>query len=305
MRSLLIGADGQLGYELLQRLDDCIPTTRSGQLADGRSCLKLDLTDPSDVRSIVMDCGVHVVYNAAAFTAVDQAESEPDLAFAINATAPGLIARACTTVGVPMVHFSTDYVFPGNGKHPILEDDPTWPLSVYGASKLAGEEAMRTSGVCYKIFRLCWLYGPRGKNFLLTMLRLAAERDELLVVADQFGCPTPAAWIADAVVRAVADKPELTGTFHLAASGSTSWHGFAVAIVEEGVRAGVLQKAPVVNSISTAEYPTPALRPGYSVLHCGRVRRKFAIELPDWRQGVKEVIATVSAASSSHKHERR
>lgn len=305
MRALLIGADGQLGHELLQRLDDCIPTTVSGQLADGRLCFKLDLTDTAAVRSLVADSGAQVVYNAAAYTAVDQAESERDLAFAINATAPGVIAHACAAAGIPVVHFSTDYVFPGNGRRPIFEDDPTGPLSVYGASKLAGEEAVRTSGVQYKTFRLCWVYGPRGKNFLLTILRLAADREELRVVADQFGCPTPAAWIADAVVRVVAEKPEVTGTFHLAASGSASWHGFATAIVEEGIRAGVLQKAPTVNAISTIQFPTLAMRPAYSVLQCGRIRRKFGIKLPDWRQGVEEVVATVSAARSVHEYEQR
>jgi dTDP-4-dehydrorhamnose reductase len=254
----------------------------------------LDVTDVAAIRDVVADARPEIVFNAAAYTAVDQAESSRDLAFAINATAPRVIAEACAAADVPMVHFSTDYVFAGTGQRPILEDDPTWPLSVYGASKLAGEEAVSTSGARYKTFRLCWVYGPRGENFLLTMLRLASERDELRVVADQFGSPTPASWIADAVVKAVTARPEVTGTFNLAASGSTSWHGFASAIVEEGVRARLLQRAPVVRAIATADYPTPATRPAYSVLHCGRLQRTFGIRLPDWRSGVGQVVGQVA-----------
>ena len=296
MRSLLIGADGQVGHELLGRFEsqgEVLATTRSGQLADGRECLALDLCNAEALRAAVAKASADLVVNAAAYTAVDRAEKEKDEAFAVNATAPDVLAKACARFGVPLVHFSTDYVFPGTSSRPLAESDPVGPVSVYGASKLAGEQAIRASGGRHKIFRLCWVYGPRGHNFLRTMLRLAAERDELRVVADQFGCPTPSAWIAEAVVRAVSRRPELRGTWHLSASGSTSWHGFAEAIFVEGLRSGILDRGPLLSAISTADYPTTARRPAYSVLDNSLFKRDFGIGLPDWRHGVEEVVTAI------------
>jgi dTDP-4-dehydrorhamnose reductase len=295
MRILLIGADGQVGGELVSRLatlGEVVSTTRSGSLPDGRSCGQLDLQEHDRLKAAVGEPGTGLVVNAAAYTAVDRAESEPEQAFAINAAAPGVLAAECARLGIPLVHFSTDYVFPGTGSRPLREDDPVGPLSVYGSSKLAGEEAVRAAGGPYKIFRLCWVYGARGKNFFLTMLRLAEEREELGVVSDQFGCPTPAAWIADAVVQSLSSKPGLSGIWHLASSGHTSWHGFAEAIMDDALASGRLARRPVVREISTAEYPTPAHRPGYSVLDCTRLEADFGIRLPDWRRGVPEVMAS-------------
>ncbi len=189
---------------------------------------------------------------------------------------------------MPLVHFSTDYVFPGTWNDPLREDDPVGPVSVYGASKLAGEEAVRAAAGPHKIFRLCWVYGPRGKNFFLTMLRLGAERDELRVVSDQVGCPTPAAWIADAVVKAVSSRPDLSGIWHLASSGHASWHRFAEEIMEVAGASGRLTRRPVLRAISTEEYPTPARRPHWSVLDCTKLEKDFGLRLPDWQRGVTE-----------------
>ena len=302
MRSLLIGGNGLLGYELLGQLaalGEVVATTSSGRLADGGACETLDLRGTADLRAMVAASAAEIVINAAAYTDVDRAESERDTAFAVNATAPGVIAEACALQGVPLVHFSTDYVFPGTGVRPLLEDDPTEPCNAYGASKLAGEQAVRASGARCKIFRLCWLYGTRRKNFLLTALRLATEHDELRVVADQVGCPTPAAWIAKAVVRAVTTRPELSGTWHLAASGSTTWRAFAEATVEEGHRLGLLARRPAVRAITTAEYPTLAVRPAYTVFDCGRMEQDFGVRLPEWRSGVIEVVREIPRSKSA------
>ena len=189
------------------------------------------------------------------------------------------------------MHYSTDYVFDGNGTRPYREDDPTAPLGVYGASKLAGEQAIQASGCRYLIFRTAWVYAAHGGNFLRTMLRLAAEREELRVVADQVGTPTPAALIADVTAQVLAQSPERSGIWHLTAAGETSWHGFAQAIVDAAVQRGLLAKAPKVTPIATADYPTPARRPAYSRLDTSRLQRDFGVELPDWRWGLEKVLA--------------
>jgi dTDP-4-dehydrorhamnose reductase len=296
MHSLLIGADGQVGWELrgqLLRLGPVLPTTVSGRLAGDGDCIALDLRDAETVRATVGASGADIVFNAAAYTAVDRAESERDDAFAVNAAAPGVLAAECARLGVPLVHFSTDYVFPGDVPRPLVEQDPVGPLSVYGATKLAGEEAVRAAGGAHKIFRLCWVYGQRRSNFLLTILRLASGREALRVVADQLGCPTPAAWVARAVVHAVTLQPALSGTWHLAASGHTSRHGFAEAIVHEALREGLIRTQPPIRQITTADHPAPARRPAYSVFDCSRFEQDFGVRLPDWRLGVSEVIHAI------------
>jgi dTDP-4-dehydrorhamnose reductase len=297
MKILLIGANGQVGDELLRALaplGEVVATTRSGRLDDGRACLTADLSDPASLPALVAGVGPDLVVNAGAYTAVDQAEQDSVLAFRVNAEAPGAIAGACAAAGIPFVHYSTDYVFAGDATAPYREDDATAPLGVYGASKLAGEIAVRDSGAAHKIFRLCWVYGPRGRNFLRTMLRLAGERDVLRVVADQVGSPTPAAWIADATAAAIRARPELSGTWHLAASGQTSWHGFASAIVDEAAAAGRIVRAPRVEAISSSEFPTPARRPGYSVLDTSALAADFGLRLPDWREGVAPVLTAAA-----------
>jgi dTDP-4-dehydrorhamnose reductase len=299
MRILLLGANGQVGHELrrsLAPLGEVVATTRSGELPDGGACEAADLAAPASLPPLVARIAPDLVVNAGAYTAVDQAEKEPELAHRVNADAPAALAAACAARGIGLVHFSTDYVFDGAGTRPYREDDPTAPLGAYGASKLAGEHAVRGSGAAHKIFRLCWVYGPRGRNFLLTMLRLAGERDVLRVVADQVGAPTPARWIADATAVAIARRPELSGTWHLAAGGETSWHGFASAIVEGAARRGLIAAAPRVEAIATAEFPTPARRPAYSVLDTARLAGDFGVSPAVWQDGLAQTLDGLAKA---------
>src|SRR5690606_30920524 len=231
-----------------------------------------------------------VVVNAAAYTAVDRAESERDAAFRANAQAPAALAAACARRDALLVHYSTDYVFDGTGTRPYREDDPVAPLGVYGESKLAGEQAILASGARHMIFRTAWVYADRGSNFMLTMLRLAGERDELRVVADQFGTPTPAALIAD-TTAAILDRPSTaSGLWHLTAGDGTSWHGFAEAIVERAHALGRIERQPRILPIATADYPTPARRPAYSRLDCSRLERDWGISLPGWQTALAAVL---------------
>ena len=296
-RLLVIGANGQVGRELrrsLAQLGEVVAATRDGDLGDGETCAVADLADPQAMARLVHDIKPSAVFNAAAYTAVDKAESEREVVFQINAEAPGALARACADLGIPFVHYSTDYVFDGQGTRPYREDDPVASPGVYGASKLAGEQAVRSAGGQYVIFRTAWVYAAHGHNFLRTMLRLGAERDELRVVADQIGTPTPAALIADVTAKvlskALAGDAHMSGIWHLVAAGQTSWHGFAEAIFAEAVAAGLLPRAPRVLPIGTADYPTPAKRPAYSCLDTSRLRHDFGIHLPAWEQGLAGVI---------------
>lgn len=293
MRILLLGANGQVGHELrrsLAPLGDVVATTRSGELPDGNPCETADFDDPGSLKGLVDRISPELVVNAAAYTAVDRAEDERDAAFRANAEAPGVLAEACARRGAPFVHFSTDYVFDGTGTRPYREDDPTAPLGVYGASKLAGEEAVRTAGGRHMIFRTAWVYGVRGQNFLRTMLRLAAERDELRVVGDQVGTPTPAYFIADIAAAAVSLPTPLSGIFHLTAKGETSWHGFAEAIMAGAAARGLLHRAPQVNAIGTADYPTRAKRPAYSCLATGKLSAALDLPFPEWTTGLERVL---------------
>lgn len=299
-RVLVVGATGQVGRELrrsLQSLGQVVATSRDGRLEDGGACQVADLSDPAALERLVAEVAPSAVVNAAAYTAVDKAESDRQAAFRINAQAPGALAHSCAQAGIPLVHYSTDYVFNGQGNVPYREDAPTAPLGVYGASKLAGEEAVRAGGGQHLILRTAWVYAAHGHNFLRTMLRLGAERDELRVVADQVGSPTPAALIADvtaiALSRALA-AGQVSGIWHLVAAGETSWHGFAEAIFDEAVAVGLLPRAPRVVPITTADYPTPARRPAYSRLDTSRLERDFGVELPDWRQGLARVIGELA-----------
>lgn len=291
---LLFGGNGQLGQELLRALaplGSLAATTRSGALADGSRCEVADFDQPDTLLPLLDRLRPSLVVNAAAHTAVDRAEQEPQAAFRANAEAPGVIAQWCAQFAVPLVHYSTDYVFDGQGGRPYREDDATAPLGVYGASKLAGEEAIRAAGGRHLIFRTAWVYASHSANFLRTMLRVGAERDLLRVVADQVGTPTPAALIADVTAQILQQDRALSGTWHLTANGETSWHGFAEAIFADAVAAGVLSRAPTVEAITTAEYPTPARRPAYSHLDVTRLEQDFGITLPGWQDGLKRVIA--------------
>ena len=292
MTVLLFGGNGQVGHELrrsLRALGDVVVTTRSGQLPDGARCEVADFDRPDSLAELVERVAPAIVINAAAYTAVDKAEDDADAAFRINAEAPGALARACALRDIPFVHYSTDYVFDGQGSRPYREDDPTAPLGVYGASKLAGEDAVRSAGGRHLILRTAWVYGRHGHNFMKTMLRLGEDRDELRVVADQIGSPTPARLIAD-VTAGLLQRPDTEGTFHLTAAGQTSWHGFAAAIFEEAVARGLIARAPRVLPITTADYPTRARRPAYSCLDVGKLERVLARRIPSWRAGLTRVL---------------
>jgi dTDP-4-dehydrorhamnose reductase len=297
MRILLFGGNGQVGTECrrsLAPLGELVIATRDGQLQDGTACEMADFDRPDTLADLIARIAPDVVVNAAAYTAVDRAESEPDAAFRANAEAPGRIADACAQRDALLLHYSTDYVFDGRGTRPYREDDPTAPLGVYGSSKLAGEQAVRGSGARHMIFRTAWVYAAHGKNFLRTMLRLAAERDELRVVADQVGAPTPAALIADVSAKVLQGPLPGAGTWHLTATGDTSWYGFAAAIIDGAHARGLVARRPHITPIATVDYPTPAARPAYSVLDTTALQRDFALRLPPWQDGLGNVLDEIA-----------
>jgi dTDP-4-dehydrorhamnose reductase len=280
LKILLLGRNGQVGWELERALAPLGELTALGRA-------NLDLADVPPLVARVRALQPEVIVNAAAYTAVDKAESERETAFAVNATAPRVLAEEAKRIGALLVHYSTDYVFDGAKASPYVEEDPTNPLNVYGASKLAGERAITASGCRHLIFRTSWVYGPRGANFMLTMLRLARERPELRVVDDQVGAPTSSSAIARATAAALERalrSPGLAGLYHLAASGETTWCGFARAILAQ---AGLA--APVV-PIRSEEYPTPARRPRNSRLDCSRLRATFGVTLAPWQEGLREAM---------------
>lgn len=285
---LLTGVNGQVGHALLAAFSEqnvhCISLDRT----------QLDLTDTAAIRRAVLTIKPDLIINPAAYTAVDKAESEPELAYAINAAAPQVLAEEAAKIGARLIHFSTDYVYSGTKSAAYIEDDPTQPLSVYGKSKLAGEDAIRAVGMPHLIFRTSWVYGAYGKNFMKTILRLAAERDELRIVADQFGAPTSSSSIADAVLAVMGLWSDgLAGTYHLVNAGRTSWHGFATEIVQEYNRILLARNLPPlkakpenIHAITTQEYPTPAVRPANSCLDCSKLARDFSFRLPDWQEAL-------------------
>jgi len=299
MSSLVFGANGQVGQELLRALAPLgvvTGTTRSGVLPDGSACLTADFSDPGSVVALLDATRPARVINAAAYTAVDKAESDLEAARVANAETPGAIARWCAAHDVPLVHYSTDYVFDGSGTRPYRPDDAPAPLGVYGTSKLAGEQAIRAAGGRHLIFRTAWVYAAHGQNFLRTMLRVGAERDVLRVVADQIGTPTPAALIADVTAQILSEASAASGTWHLTAAGETSWHGFAQAIFTGAIERGLIARAPTVEAISTADYPTPAKRPAYSRLDTTTLERDFGLVLPPWQAGVQRVLDALAAS---------
>ena len=299
MTSLVLGGNGQIGWELMRALaslGDVQATTRSGILPDGRGCLQADFVDAAAVVAVLDAQRPTRVVNAAAYTAVDQAESDAASARSANTITPGAVARWCAAHDVPLVHYSTDYVFDGEGTRPYRPDDATAPLGIYGATKLAGEEAIRAAGGRHLIFRTAWVYGPRGKNFLRTMLRAGAERAVVRVVADQIGTPTPAALVADVTARILQAGGAASGTWHLTAAGETSWHGFAEAIFEGALARRLITRAPKIEAITTADYPTPAKRPAYSRLDVASLERDFAITLPQWGDALGEVLDVLAAS---------
>jgi dTDP-4-dehydrorhamnose reductase len=287
-RILIIGKRGQVGWEL------CRTLAPLGEIVSFSSA-ELKLANPDALRRAVCDSYADIVINAAAYTAVDKAESEPELAMKINGTAPGILAEEARKCGALMVHYSTDYVFDGTKTEPYMESDPTNPLGAYGRSKLAGDEAVRAAGGAHFIFRPCWVYGARGQNFMLTMMHLAREREKLRVVNDQHGCPTWSRMIAEATALALKQTlaapdvaAQTTGTYHLTSSGATNWHNFARTII--GLMPAEGKKCSQIEAIPSSEYPTPARRPAYSVLSCAKLKRTFGLQLPAWDESLKQVL---------------
>lgn len=282
---LLLGKDGQLGWELQRAL-----TPLGHLVAHGRE--SADLSRPETLAELVANVRPVVVVNAAAYTAVDRAEQESDLAYAVNGVAPGVLADACARIGAWLVHYSTDYVFSGESTVPYREEDAVGPINAYGRSKLAGELAIRERCKTHLIFRTSWVYAARGGNFARTMLRLAQERDSISVVSDQHGAPTGAELIADVTahaLRAAMGEPSLAGLYHLAASGETTWYGYARFVLGEAERLGIpLRAGPEsVRGIRSAEYRTAARRPLSSLLDTTLLRRRFRLALPEWQWGVR------------------
>lgn len=284
---LLFGKVGQVGWELRRTL------APMGRVA----CVdypEVDFTKPESIRRHIADAAPDIIVNAAAYTAVDKAETETGLATRINGDAPGIMAEEAQRRGALLVHYSTDYVFDGAKTTPYVETDVPNPLGAYGRTKLAGDQAIQRTGCDHLIFRLCWVYGARGSNFMLTMQRLAREREKLRVVADQFGSPSWSRMIAETtahalrLVRSPADARTLSGTYHLAASNHTSWHGFASAIID--LMPLETRQCRAVEPITSAEYPTPTKRPAYSVLSCAKLEQAFGLRLPDWHESLRQVV---------------
>ena len=294
---LLTGVNGQVGHALKTKLFQYEVFALSRE--------QLDLTKRHDIKRVVREIKPNLIINPAAYTAVDKAETEPELAYAINATAVQVLAEEAARLGAGLIHFSTDYVYDGTKTTPYVETDEVNPVSIYGKSKLAGEDAIRTVGLPHLILRTSWVYGAYGKNFLKTILRLAAERDALRIVGDQFGAPTSSACIADAVVKLVhvwqTAQENQSGIVHFTNAGRTSWHGFSCEIVNQynallASNGWPALKTSVENiaAISTADYPTPAGRPANSRLNNAKLKAVFDIELPPWQQGLQQVMQSLT-----------
>lgn len=309
MKTLLLGANGQLGRTFLghgglAQRGTVVAASRDGMLVNHGHGVVADLSAPETLAALLDSERPDVIVNAAAYTAVDRAEHEEAAATRINAEAVGFVARWAQSKGALLVHYSTDYVFAGNATDPYREDAVVAPAGAYGRSKLAGEEALAASGAAYFNFRTAWVYSPVGHNFLRTMLRLGKEKDELRVVADQVGSPTDTILIVDGTLAALDHwmasggeaRKTLEGTYHLTASGETSWHGFASAIFQRAAQRGLLAKAPAVHAIDSHDFPTPAKRPAYSVLDNSRFVHTFNHPLPDWRVGLDRTLDTLSSS---------
>lgn len=292
MKLLLLGKGGQVGWELQRSL---APLGELVALHHDSTDLHADFSRPEQLAETVLKVRPDVIVNAAAHTAVDKAESEPELARKLNATSPGVVAQAAQQIGALMVHYSTDYVFDGSGSKPWREDDPTGPLSVYGRTKLEGEQLVAQHCARHLIFRTSWVYAARGGNFAKTMLRLAQERERLTVIDDQFGAPTGAELLADVTAHAIRDTlrdPDKAGLYHVVAGGETTWHGYARFVLAQAAQAGVELKATPasVDPVPTTAFPTPATRPRNSRLNAAKLQSTFGLSLPDWQAGVARML---------------
>ncbi len=286
-RILVTGANGMTGSEL------CAQAATAGWTVRAMSHADADITDARSLREAMNIFHPHVVVNCAAYTAVDRAESEPEIAMAVNGDGAGNVARAAAAVGAPIVHVSTDYVFNGTAQAPYEPDDQTDPINVYGKTKLAGETGVKAENPRNVIVRTSWVFSHRGPNFVRTMLRLARERDELRIVDDQIGRPTSATDLASALFAAahtITDRPALSGTYHFANAGQTSWFGFTQAIFAEAAALGET-RIPRISAIQTSEYPTAARRPAYSVLDTTGFTATFGVEPRSWRSALRDTVA--------------
>ncbi|EXI81218.1 MAG: dTDP-4-dehydrorhamnose reductase [Candidatus Accumulibacter appositus] len=294
MRILLFGKRGQVGWELQRSLAPLGTIIALDYEGDGELCG--DFSKLAGLAKCVRTVAPDVIVNAAAHTAVDKAEAEPELARTLNTLAPGVLAEEANRLGAWLLHYSTDYVFDGSGDNAWQESDPTAPLSVYGQTKLAGEHAIAAACAKHLIFRTSWVYAARGNNFARTMLRLASERDQLKVIADQIGAPTGAELLADVTaqaLRSVQQKPQLAGLYHLVAAGETSWYGYARHVIEFARHSGEnVRVAPeAIEAVPSSAYPLPAPRPHNSRLNTGKLQAAFDLQLPDWQVGVDRMLA--------------
>ncbi|MBV6414710.1 MAG: dTDP-4-dehydrorhamnose reductase [Xanthomonadales bacterium] len=306
MRILITGAGGQVGFEAARSLAGLGEILCADRVADPALGIAhaLDLADAEALRAGVRALAPDVIVNAAAHTAVDAAEDEPELADALNHRAVVVLADVARERGALLLHYSTDYVFGGDGREPYREDHATAPKSVYGRSKLAGEQALAVSGCAFLLLRTAWVYAARGRNFLLTMLRAAAQRPELTVVDDQVGCPTTARFLADTTATLVrrwsqtdaAGRRALEGACHVAGAGQVSWCGFARAIMVQAHALGLLPQATPVRAIASSDYPAKAPRPAYSVLDTTRLRAVFGVTPPHWSQGLQQTLLELAEA---------
>ena len=295
MKILLLGKNGQVGWELQRSL---APLGELVALDSASKELCGDLANLAELARTVRTVAPHVIVNAAAYTAVDKAESETELARTINALAPGVLAEEALRLRAWLVHYSTDYVFDGSGDRHWLESDATAPLNVYGATKLEGEQLIQQSGCRHLILRTSWVYGARGGNFIRTMLRLAQERDSLSVIDDQVGAPTGAELLADVTahaVRTALQRPEVSGLYHLVAGGEISWHGYARFVIDFAARAGIDIKVErdAIKAVPSSAFPTPAKRPHNSRMDAAKLRQTFDLHLPDWQVGVARMLSEV------------
>jgi dTDP-4-dehydrorhamnose reductase len=295
MKILLLGKNGQVGWELqrsLTPLGELIALDSASQDRCG------DLTNLEGLAQTIRTLAPDIIVNAAAYTAVDKAESEPEHSRTINALAPGILAQEAKRCGAWLIHYSTDYVFDGNGDKPWVENDPTGPLNIYGKTKLEGEVAIRATGCQHLIFRTSWVYAARGSNFAKTMLRLAKERDRLTVIDDQIGAPTGADLLADVTahaIRTAQQQPQVSGLYHLVPGGQTSWHGYARFVIDFARQADIeIKVAPeAIQPVPSSAFPLPAVRPKNSLLDTGKLRNTFGLNLPCWQNGVTRMLSEI------------
>ncbi|MEY8241337.1 MAG: dTDP-4-dehydrorhamnose reductase [Cycloclasticus sp.] len=297
MKILLLGKNGQVGWELQRSLAPLGELIALDRLGEKKLCG--DLANLSELEKTVLSVKPDVIVNAAAYTAVDKAEDEIEVANKVNRDAPRLLAQLAKKIDALLVHYSTDYVFNGSGNKARREGDSTDPLNIYGQSKREGEQGIEKTGCRHLIFRTSWVYGVIGNNFAKTMMKLAGDRDELNVINDQIGAPTSSELIADVTshaIRSALKEDELCGLYHLTAAGETTWHAYACFVIEQARKNGQNFQVRSINEVATSEYPTPAIRPLNSILNCSKLEQEFSVSLPVWQQGIKRMLIEIQGS---------